>query len=307
MAKKIHLYFVPHKDNQHRPHILRPRMLSIISILVLSAKLFVTATFLFSYNSPEAFAEISSRRIIELTNQSRNNIGIDSVTENALLTRAAYQKAEDMLDRDYFNHEDPDGNMPWYWLKNNDYIYTYAGENLAMDFTRAESVHEAWINSESHRANIENPNYKEIGIAVLQGELDGRSTTVLVQFFGTTYVPQIAGASDTLATETIETSLFTKPLVEDAEPQLKSAEVTAEIKAVPEKGFLSTLSFYANNFYWVVLLIMIAALLINIFIKIKIQHKPAIIQTTALLLLVGAVIAVQTHFLENIPRLLQII
>lgn len=307
MAKKLHLYIIPHEDNQHRPHILRPRVLSVISVFILLAKIFVTAAFLFSYNSPEAFAEISSRKIIELANQSRANVGAEPVTENALLTRAAYQKAEDMFERDYFNHEDPEGNMPWYWLKNNDYIYSYAGENLAMDFTRAESVHEAWINSKSHRANIENPNYKEIGIAVLQGELDGKKTTVLVQFFGTTYAPQVAGISDIPAAETVETPLFSETLEEGAEPQLRAAEVTAEIKAVPEKGFLSTLAFYANNFYWVVLLIMIAALLINIFIKIRIQHRPAIIQTVAVLLLIGAAIAIQTHFLENIPRILQII
>ena len=212
MAKKLHLYIIPHEDNQHRPHILRPRVLSIISVIILLAKFFVTATFLFSYNSPEAFAEISSRKIIEFTNQSRANIGVDPVTENALLTRAAYQKAEDMFERDYFNHEDPDGNMPWYWLKDNGYVYSYAGENLAMDFTRAESVHEAWINSESHRANIENSNYKEIGIAVVQGELNGKSTTVLVQFFGTTYIPQTAGTADPFATETIDTPLFSETL-----------------------------------------------------------------------------------------------
>ena len=122
MAKKLHHYIIPHENNNHRPHILRPRMLSSISVFVIIAKLFVTVAFLFAYNSPEAFAEISSRKIIELTNQSRVNVGAEPVTENALLTRAAYQKAEDMLDRDYFNHEDPDGNMPWYWLKDNGYI-----------------------------------------------------------------------------------------------------------------------------------------------------------------------------------------
>ena len=307
MAKKLHLYIIPHKDNQHRPHILRPRVLSSISVFVIIAKLLVTVAFLFSYNSPEAFAEISSRKIIELTNQSRANVGANPVTENALLTRAAYQKAEDMLDRNYFNHEDPEGNMPWYWLKDNGYIYSYAGENLAMDFTRAESVHEAWINSESHRANIENPIYEEIGIAVLQGELNGKSTTVLVQFFGTSYAPQIAGVTDTTITKTIETPLFTETIPEGTEPQLKPAAVTAEIKAVPEKSFLNSLAFYANNFYWVILLLMVAVLLINIFIKIKVQHKPAIIQTIAVLLLIGAVIVIQTHFLENIPRIIQII
>ncbi|MFA6392282.1 MAG: CAP domain-containing protein [Patescibacteria group bacterium] len=307
MVNKLHLYIIPHKDNQHRPHLLRPRMLSIISIFVLTAKIFVTAVFLFSYNSPEVFAEISSRKLVELTNQSRTTAGVNPVKENALLTRAAYQKAQDMLDRNYFNHEDPDGNMPWYWLKNNNYIYSYAGENLAMDFTRAETVHEAWLSSESHRANIENPNYKEIGIAVVHGKLNGKSTTVLVEFFGTTFIPSIAGEPDVLYSETAGNPLSTEVLADGNNPQLKSAEVTAELKGIENKGFLSSLSSYSDKIYWALFLLLISALMVNIFVKIRIQHQPAIIQTIAVLLLIGSAIAVRTHFLENIPRLLQII
>lgn len=307
MKHKLHLYIIPHKDNQHRPHLLRPRMLSMISILVLTAKIFVTASFLFSYNSPEVFAEISSRKIIELTNQSRQNIGVDPLSENPFLTRAAYQKAQDMLDRNYFNHEDPDGNMPWYWLKNNNYIYSYAGENLAMDFSRAESVHEAWLNSESHRANIENPNYREIGIAVVHGKMNGKNTTVLVEFFGTTFASQTENITSPIDSNTAASPLATNIEADKLNPQMKSAQVTAEIKAAPNNGFLDFLGRLSNNFYWAFLIILTMTLLVNIFVKIRIQHKPAIMQTISVLILISAAIFVHTHFLENIPKILQII
>ena len=61
----------------------------------------------------------------------------------------------------------------------------YAGENLALDFTSAEVVQSAFMKSPAHRKNILNPKYREIGVAVLQGEFEGRSTILLVNFFGT--------------------------------------------------------------------------------------------------------------------------
>lgn len=42
----------------------------------------------------------------------------------------------------------------------------------------------AWMNSPTHKANIVSPNYTQTGIAVLEGELDGVETTLVVQMFG---------------------------------------------------------------------------------------------------------------------------
>ena len=41
------------------------------------------------------------------------------------------------------------------------------------------------MNSPTHRANIVNGRYREIGVAVLEGELEGQETTLVVQMFGT--------------------------------------------------------------------------------------------------------------------------
>jgi hypothetical protein len=40
------------------------------------------------------------------------------------------------------------------------------------------------MNSPSHRENILNPNYSDIGIGVVEGSLSGADTTIIVQFFG---------------------------------------------------------------------------------------------------------------------------
>jgi len=63
----------------------------------------------------------------------------------------------------------------------NNYNYKYAGENLAIDFIDSSQVIEAWLNSPSHRANLLNQNYQEIGVAVVSGNLEGYETTLVVQ------------------------------------------------------------------------------------------------------------------------------
>jgi uncharacterized protein YkwD len=58
-------------------------------------------------------------------------------------------------------------------IQNAGYLFSSAGENVAYGFGDAAAVMSGWMNSEGHRQNILNPNYKEIGIGYAQGA-DGR-------------------------------------------------------------------------------------------------------------------------------------
>jgi hypothetical protein len=89
-----------------------------------------------------------------------------------------------MLKNGYFAHNSPSGITPWKWFDDVDYAYVYAGENLAIDFNTGEGVHEAWMNSPGHRQNILNPHYRDIGIAVVSGAFQDRTTTIVIQHFG---------------------------------------------------------------------------------------------------------------------------
>jgi hypothetical protein len=89
-----------------------------------------------------------------------------------------------MLAKGYWAHFAPDGTSPWSFFLSFGYKYKYAGENLARDFPDAASAVNAWMNSPSHKENILNSNYSEIGIGVVEGNLAGADTTIIVQFFG---------------------------------------------------------------------------------------------------------------------------
>src|SRR4029078_3041745 len=119
------------------------------------------------------------------TNTSRNSYGLSTLTYNDELAKAAQTKANDMLAKGYFAHNTPDGKTPWDFIQAQHYNYIMAGENLAVNFTEAENVEDAWMNSPGHKANILNKNCEEIGIGISQGNFQGHNAIFVVQMFGT--------------------------------------------------------------------------------------------------------------------------
>ncbi|OGI17120.1 MAG: hypothetical protein A3J63_03095 [Candidatus Moranbacteria bacterium RIFCSPHIGHO2_02_FULL_40_12b] len=176
-----------------------------------------------------AFAsEITSKNIIELVNKSRIKEGLKALVENNKLSIAARDKADDMLKKDYFAHTSPSGVTPWYWLNKNEYNYKYAGENLAINFESAEKQHEAWMKSKSHRGNILNASYREIGVAVFKGKVNGNEALIAVEFFGA----RIAGAVDAVKKES--TQVAAEKRVFEAEKTEQTAALSPEPNLSPE-------------------------------------------------------------------------
>ena len=125
-----------------------------------------------------------SPTLVDLTNNTRLEYGLESLTPNQQLKAAAQLKVEHMLANNYFDHIAPDGKQPWDFLDEVNYDYKTAGENLAMDFVEIDNAHQAWLQSPTHRQLILDPKYQEIGIASQRGEIDGRSTILIVDLFG---------------------------------------------------------------------------------------------------------------------------
>src|SRR5258708_28336998 len=90
-----------------------------------------------------------------------------------------------MFANQFWAHVAPDGTSPWQFFKNAGYQYYSAGENLARDFSNTSDMMAAWMASPTHRANIVNGRFREIGVAVVDGRLLGSDTTLVVQLFGT--------------------------------------------------------------------------------------------------------------------------
>lgn len=147
----------------------------------------LTISFIIFTNTSIAIAsEITPERMIELTNKSRVEAGLEELIPSDELSEVAEAKAEDMFQNQYFEHTSPAGVTPWFWFEEIGYDYMYAAENLAIDFKSSEGTHSALMKSTGHRENILGVNYKEVGIAVVSGTFEGRKTIIVVEEFGST-------------------------------------------------------------------------------------------------------------------------
>lgn len=177
-------FLLPHESNNQKAKVLHPGSLFIITVGLIGFQLILGFT---SRSFPRVLgyaANISPEEVIRLTNARRAESGLAPLNQSSTLSQAALAKGNDMLAKGYWAHFAPDGTSPWNFFLNFGYKYKYAGENLARDFADASTAVSAWMNSPTHRENILNPNYRDIGIGVVEGNLLGADTTIIVQFFG---------------------------------------------------------------------------------------------------------------------------
>ncbi len=179
-------WFLPHKETHKKAHFLSWEGLIIYMMLFI---LLQVGFSLVSYSKPGVLgisSDVDVIKLIELTNQERQKQGLSTLSENEALNKAASLKAQNMFSENYWAHFAPSGKSPWDFILGSGYKFTYAGENLAKNFYNSEDVVAAWMQSPTHRDNLLSPKYHDIGIAVVEGVLNGQKTTLVVQEFGST-------------------------------------------------------------------------------------------------------------------------
>lgn len=177
-------WFTPQHGNAHRPKVLHHKSLLYIIAIFLIAQGGIVALTRVAPQILGFASNIPPDKIVDLTNTQRVQRGLSPLHLNNELTQAALSKAAYMFAKDYWAHVAPDGTQPWFFITQSGYHYLHAGENLARDFTNPESVVSAWMDSATHKENLLNPNYNDIGVAVVDGTLGGVQTTLVVQMFG---------------------------------------------------------------------------------------------------------------------------
>jgi hypothetical protein len=218
MLRWLKDHCVPHAGNDYRPHLLqRVAMVGMLGLVLVSFVL-ANAQSILWLNIDWLISAVLPAVVVEETNEERADGAIRPLTRNATLDRAAQLKAEHMAEIGYFAHYAPDGTSPWHWFRSVNYPFVHAGENLAVHFNDSQEVVEAWMDSPTHRANIMNGNYTEIGIGVAKGRFEGHNTVFVVQMFGT---PAVANAvANTVVTETVAAEV--QAVAEVAEPDLET-------------------------------------------------------------------------------------
>lgn len=178
-------FLFPGHTNNHKAKILHSSSIFFLALLLVVYRIVLQSVPLTGIRILGYAANIPPEEIIRLTNEKRKEFGAPSLSYNAQLAEAARKKGEHMLANDYWAHVAPDGTEPWKFFIDAGYKYRFAGENLARDFSNPVDAVNAWLASPSHRENMLSSKYKDIGVAVVEGDLGGVETTIIVQFFGT--------------------------------------------------------------------------------------------------------------------------
>lgn len=118
-------------------------------------------------------------RVFELANGERTSQGLSPLARNSLLDAAGLRHAQDMRANNFFDHTGSDGSDVSVRATDAGYTWTMIGENIGMGSVSPEDMMDGWMNSPGHRANILNPDFTELGVAI-----DEQGPTLWVQVFG---------------------------------------------------------------------------------------------------------------------------
>lgn len=121
------------------------------------------------------------KRMLDLHNQKRRSQELRRLCVHPALQRAARDHSQDMIRNDYFAH----GNVGKR-LKRHGYNWSRYGENIAPDpgSPSPNPTFDTWMGSPTHRDNILDRRFREVGIGLATGTHNGERKTMWTADFG---------------------------------------------------------------------------------------------------------------------------
>ena len=117
----------------------------------------------YNYNETEL-------KLVTFINDYRESVGLNRLEVINHISYKSEQHNIYMIDNNVVNHD-------YFQQRSNNLIQVLGadrvGENIAYNYQTAESAMSAWLNSPSHKANIEG-NYTHLGISVTVDETTGK-------------------------------------------------------------------------------------------------------------------------------------
>lgn len=190
----------------------------ILIIGFLSAVSFTSHTLPNTFRSPTSSVlsyatQMNIDDLLSSTNNMRSLNNIGSLKLSKTLDTAAQAKANDMATRNYWSHSTPEGNQPWVFVNDQNYAYQKLGENLAAGFIDSQSTIKGWMASASHRENLLDPSFDEVGFGFANNPdytAGGGPMTIVVAFYARpSAAPAISDSSNPALN--LEASLSAQP------------------------------------------------------------------------------------------------
>ncbi len=108
--------------------------------------------------------------VAKLVNKERVKNGLAPLKMFPRLNKAAKIRAEETAE--FWSHRRPDGREAFTVIDDVGLKWNAVGENIACGQTTPQAVVSAWMNSQDHKDNILNRNYKYIGVGI--ANINGR-------------------------------------------------------------------------------------------------------------------------------------
>lgn len=114
-----------------------------------------------------------------LINAERTSRGLTPLTFDSLLAQVAEAHSQDMIDRNFFDHTNPDGLDPGDRVANAGYSASSVGETIGAGYTTPAAMLTGWMNSPGHRGILLSPNFTKIGLGYVTGGTYGHYWTAV--------------------------------------------------------------------------------------------------------------------------------
>jgi len=108
-------------------------------------------------------------RTLNLINWERTSRSLSALTMNTSLRTVARNHSQDMVNRGFFSHTNPDGDDPFDRMADAGITYSSAAENIAWNQGYADPVQTAvtgWMGSSGHAANILTSGFTKTGVGI---------------------------------------------------------------------------------------------------------------------------------------------
>lgn len=311
-------FFIPCEKNGFKPRILETQFFFLLLGLLVGLKILTLVSFWGNFGAT-IFNQVSQDDLYTLINDTRTANGVNKLQVNSKLEAVAQLKLSDMFRNNYFAHTSPSGVDPWDWFDKANYDYQLAGENLAMSFISSDEVLNAWLKSESHRKNLLLNNFKETGIAVGSGIINGQQTVAVVQVFGTPKISVLEVQAKPISK--IKSGIIPKPSLT---PQINSTpkpQTTIKTDPISLKKIVATIpqvkSAIADKYFWeeygpylvndslkkIMILFAVMAVLIlflKVFVAFSVQFPKLILRSAILIVISLSLVFIKDeNFIQN--------
>ena len=106
--------------------------------------------------------------MVDMINDERTQRGLAALEPDSQLARVARRHSQDMIERNYFSHNNPEGKDGFARMRDAKIRFRAAAENLAYART-LEIAHNGLMRSPGHRVNILSQRYGRVGVGIVKG------------------------------------------------------------------------------------------------------------------------------------------